>query len=119
MKLLNKKGAEIMQKYGLRCATDVTGFGLIGHAYKLALASDVCLQLTTKEIPLLGGAFRLAEMGCLPGACFRNQEYVEDFCSFGESVSYEDKMLLYDAQTSGGLLICVPENLALQVLQEL
>ena len=52
MKLLNKVGAEIMQKYGIKCATDVTGFGLIGHAYKLALASEVCLQLHTKSSPL-------------------------------------------------------------------
>ncbi len=119
MKLLNKKGAEIMQKYGVKCATDVTGFGLIGHAYKLALASDVCLELGTHNLPLLNGAYDLAELGCLPGACFRNQEFVEEFCQFSDDVVYENKMLLHDAQTSGGLLMCVPKESVNIVLEEL
>lgn len=119
MKLLNKVGAEIMQKYGVKCATDVTGFGLIVHAYKLALASDVCLHLITKNIPLLRGAFDLAELGCLPGACFRNQEFVEEFCYFSEEVVYEHKMLIHDAQTSGGLLMCVPKDSVNDILKDL
>lgn len=119
MKLLNMQGAEIMQKYGVKCATDVTGFGLIGHAYKLALASDVCLHLDTKNIPLLRGAYDLAELGCLPGAGFRNQEFVEEFCHFSDEVVYENKMLIHDAQTSGGLLMCVPKKLVNEVLEDL
>lgn len=119
MKLLNMKGAELMQKYGVRCATDVTGFGLIGHAFKLAQASEVSLELNTNKIPLLRGAYELAELGCLPGACFRNQEYVEEFSSFSEEVVYELKMLIHDAQTSGGLLMCVPEDAVQNILAEL
>lgn len=119
MKLLNKRGAEVMQKYELRCATDITGFGLIGHALKMAQASNICIELDSKSIPVLNGADDLAELGCLPGACFRNQEFVEEFCSFEETVSYETKMLMHDAQTSGGLLMCVPESKSHEILEEL
>ena len=108
MKLLNKNGAEIMQKYYIKCATDVTGFGLIGHALKLAQASKVSININTQDVPHLKGSYELAEMGCLPGACFRNQEYVEEQCFIDKDVVYENKMLIHDAQTSGGLLICVP-----------
>ncbi len=111
MKHLNKKGAEVMQKYDVKCATDITGFGLIGHAMKLAIASKVSIQINTKDVPYLNGAFELAEMGCLPGACFLNQDYVEEFCFFDKQLVYENKMLIHDAQTSGGLLICIaPEK---------
>jgi selenide,water dikinase len=108
MKLLNKNGAEIMQKYHIKCATDVTGFGLVGHALKLAQASKVSINIHTQDVPHLKGSYELAEMGCLPGACFRNQEYVEEQCFIDKDVVYENKMLIHDAQTSGGLLICVP-----------
>lgn len=119
MKQLNKKGAEIMQKYQVKCATDVTGFGLIGHALKLAQASKVSININSKDVPHLIGAFDLAELGCLPGACFRNQEYVEKDCYFQDDVIYENKMLLCDAQTSGGLLICVSAENKDAMLNEL
>ena len=119
MKLLNKKGAEIMQKYDVKCATDVTGFGLIGHALKLAQASKVSININSLEVPLLKGAFDLAELGCIPGACFRNQEYVENDCSFHDDVVYENKMMCCDAQTSGGLLICVAPEHKDAMLEEL
>lgn len=119
MKLLNKKGAEIMQKYDVKCATDVTGFGLIGHALKLAQASKVSININSLEVPLLKGAFDLAELGCIPGACFRNQEYVENDCSFHEDVVYENKMMMCDAQTSGGLLISVAPEYKDAMLKEL
>ncbi|NOR86029.1 MAG: selenide, water dikinase SelD [Bacteroidales bacterium] len=119
MKHLNKNGAEVMQKYHIKCATDVTGFGLIGHALKLAQASKVSINIYTKDVPHLEGAFALAEMGCLPGACFRNQDYVEDFCFIDKNVVYENKMLIHDAQTSGGLLICVPAQHKDAIIQDL
>lgn len=119
MKHLNKNGAEVMQKYDIKCATDVTGFGLVGHALKLAQASKVSINIDTKEVPHLNGAYALAEMGCLPGACFRNQDYVEDFCFIDKNVVYENKMLIHDAQTSGGLLICVPVQHKEAIIQDL
>ncbi|MGB7569919.1 MAG: selenide, water dikinase SelD, partial [Chitinivibrionales bacterium] len=111
MKLLNKNGARIMQEFSVRCATDITGFGLLGHALKMALASSVTLEIRSAEVPILPGAFDLADKGCIPGAAFRNQEFVEQGCRFHFSVGYTVKMLLCDAQTSGGLLICIkPDN---------
>lgn len=110
MQQLNRRGAELMQKYHVRCATDITGFGLVGHAMKLATASKVTITITSALVPLLGGVYDLAEMGCLPGACFRNQEFTEFSTKFAKGVDYNRKMLLMDAQTSGGLLMTVPET---------
>ena len=119
MKLLNKKGSELMQKYSVRAATDITGFGLLGHSYKIATSSNVTLSIDSNQLPLLPGALELAEMGCIPGGCFRNQEYVEQACDFDANLNYERKMLMMDAQTSGGLLICAPQNTADDLLAEL
>ena len=109
MKLLNKAGAEIMQEFKVRCATDITGFGLLGHGLKMAQASNVTLEIDSTAVPVLSGAYELAENGCLPGAAFRNQEFVEQDCLFEKDVDYSMKMLCLDAQTSGGLLMCIPE----------
>jgi selenide, water dikinase len=109
MKLLNKAGSEIMQEFGVRCATDITGFSLLGHALKMAQASKVTIEIESTEMPVLSGAYDLVENGCIPGAAFRNQEFVEPCALFGTTIDYSMKMLCLDAQTSGGLLMCVPE----------
>jgi len=109
MKQLNKEGSRIMQQFNIKCATDITGFGLAGHALKMAMGSHVTLEIEAEKVPFFEGAFDLIEMGCIPGACFRNLEFVENDCEFGSSLSYNHKMLMMDAQTSGGLLICCPE----------
>jgi selenide,water dikinase len=109
MKQLNRAGAEIMQIFGVKCATDVTGFSLLGHALKMAQASNVTLELESLEVPVLPGSYDLAETGCIPGAAFRNLEFVDGSTLFLESIDYSMKMLCCDAQTSGGLLMCVPE----------
>jgi len=83
------------------------------------MASEVTLVIETDKIPFFDGALSLLEMGCIPGACFRNLDYVETHCSFETSLNYEHKMLLMDPQTSGGLLICCPENLAVNLLEEI
>jgi selenide,water dikinase len=119
MKQLNKEGAKIMQSYNVKCATDITGFGLAGHALKLAMASNVTIKLKSELVPFFDGAINLVELGCIPGACFRNQEYVQEFCSFENTLEYNHKMLLLDAQTSGGLLICSPKESANQMLGDL
>lgn len=106
MKQLNKAAVPIMQKYGVKCATDITGFGLAGHAFKMAKASDVSLKIFSGKIPFFEGTMELLNLGCIPGACFRNLEYTENESLFGSGLSYEHKMLIMDAQTSGGLFIC-------------
>lgn len=118
MKLLNKKGCEIMQKYSLRAATDITGFGLLGHALKMAKASEVSMEIYSSKIPVLNGAYDLAEMGCIPGGAFRNQDYCETSV-FSDDIDYQIKMIMFDAQTSGGLLMCAPEHCAGEILSEL
>ena len=108
MKLLNRGGARLMQEFGVRSATDITGFGLLGHALKMAQASGVSFRIEGKRVPLLAGAYALADLGCLPGACFRNQEFAGETCAFAPAVDYTLKMLLFDAQTSGGLFMAAP-----------
>ncbi|MDD3877193.1 MAG: selenide, water dikinase SelD [Bacteroidales bacterium] len=119
MKQLNKAGTQIMQAYHIKSATDITGFGILGHALKMALGSEVTIQIDSDKVPFFDGVSELLEVGCIPGACFRNLEYVEAFCQFDKSLDYNKKMLLLDAQTSGGLLICCPEIKALSVIHEL
>jgi selenide,water dikinase len=119
MKLLNKGGAEVMQKYGIRGATDITGFGLAGHALKMAKASKVTITLNMKQVPLISNAYGLTELGCIPGASFRNLDYIETDSQFGSDLDYNLKMLACDAQTSGGLLISAPQTIVNEVLREL
>jgi selenide,water dikinase len=119
MKLLNDKGAEIMNKYQVKCATDITGFGLLGHALKMAQGSDVSIQINAESVPSIDKVIDLIDLGVIPGAAFRNLEFTGDGCHFEKSVSYNRKMLLMDAQTSGGLLICAPANDADKMVEEL
>jgi selenide,water dikinase len=119
MKQLNKQGALLMQEFDVCSATDITGFGLLGHALKLAQASNVSLRIDSRKVPLLSGAYDLADLGCLPGACFRNREFAEAACAFGSDVDYNLKMLLFDAQTSGGLFMAVKADKADDLLKRL
>lgn len=119
MKLLNKTGAELMQKYGVTGATDVTGFGLLGHALKLADASNVSLQIESDSLPALPQVIQLLEDGCIPGAAFRNLEFTGHSLHIATTCSTELKMLACDAQTSGGLLISVAADKANNLLNEL
>ncbi|MBI9101287.1 MAG: selenide, water dikinase SelD [Spirochaetales bacterium] len=119
MKCLNKQAAVVMQKYGVRCATDITGFSLLGHGMKLGRASGVQLNIDSTKIPALSGALDLLELGCIPGASFRNLKYTESSVYFGDSLDYNLKMLCADAQTSGGILMCAPADKADEMVKEL
>jgi selenide, water dikinase len=119
MKQLNKAGAEIMNRSGVRCATDITGFGLLGHALKMADASDVTIEFDAATVPFLDDAYRLVELGCIPGASFRNQDFVGERCEFTNSIDYNLKMLMFDPQTSGGLLFAVARDKSGDALAEL
>lgn len=119
MKLLNKEGARLMREYGVSGATDITGFGLLGHALKMAKGSAARITLKAEHVPFLSGAYDLAEQGCLPGASFRNLKYVEKETSFSANLDYNLKMLLSDAQSSGGLFMAVDEGKAQSLVQEL
>ncbi|MCM1042019.1 MAG: selenide, water dikinase SelD [Bacteroides sp.] len=119
MCLLNAKGAEVMRNHGIRCATDITGFGLMGHACKMAAASGKQLHIDTASLPVLSGVLQLLQDGCVPGAAFKNLAFAKPHLQVGPGVSLERKMLCADAQTSGGLLMCVPPLEVPDVLQEL
>ncbi len=119
MKLLNKSGAEIMKKYNIKGATDITGFGLAGHAYKMAKASDVTISINMGKVPLIGKTYNLIDEGCIPGASFRNLEFVDEHLLSSKQLDYNLKMAAFDAQTSGGLLMSVIPADADKVLAEL
>jgi selenide,water dikinase len=122
MKMLNKEAARLMNKYAVKAATDITGFGLLGHALKMANASSVCLEIDVNNVQFYPQAMELIEQGCIPGACFRNKNYSKKHHSnifFSPDLSYSETMLLHDPQTSGGMLITVKEENAFDLLQEL
>ncbi|MBE9488559.1 MAG: selenide, water dikinase SelD [Bacteroidetes bacterium] len=119
MKILNKRGAELMQKYNVKGATDVTGFGLVGHAQKMAEASGVTMEIESKWLPVLPQVMDLINQGCIGGATFRNLDYSKGQVRFMDSCSTDFKMLCCDAQTSGGLLMGVEKQYVSQILSEL
>jgi len=119
MKLLNKTGAEVMKKYKIKGATDITGFGLAGHALKMAKASKVSFKISMKEVPLIGNSYQLIDDGCIPGASFRNLEYAEKDIEFAAGLDYNLKMLAFDAQTSGGLFFAAPAENVNKILKDL
>jgi len=119
MKLLNKSGAEVMKKYNVRGATDITGFGLAGHALKMARASHVSLAINMEQVPRIGNSYNLIDEGCIPGASFRNLEYAENDFVFAPDLEYNLKMLAFDAQTSGGLLFSAPPEKVNMILEDL
>jgi selenide,water dikinase len=119
MKKLNDGGARVMIEYGIRSATDITGFGLLGHGLKMAQASKVTLRFKASAVKTLPKVMDLIDLGCIPGAAFRNQEYSQPFCTFGKEVPYNKKMLLLDAQTSGGLLMAVKPEKSEEIIRSL
>ncbi len=112
MATLNKLAAEIMTEIGVNSATDVTGFGLLGHLKEMCEASSVSAKIDYQTLPFLSSVKELAEQGIVPGGTKRNLKFVKDSVQFGEHLSDIDKLLLADAQTSGGLLISLPAEKA-------
>ena len=108
MAALNKPGAVAMQRVGVNSATDVTGFGLMGHLKSMVKGSGVAAEVNLGAIPVLAGTRELLERGVAPGGTHRNLSSVEDAVTWAEGLTDEDRLLLCDAQTSGGLLISVP-----------
>ncbi len=107
MSRLNRAAAESACEAGVKAATDVTGFGLLGHGREMADASGVTLHLRVDQIPWLDGAAGYAEAGIFPGGSARNRTAYEDGVRFAADVTAAEQMLLFDAQTSGGLLVAV------------
>jgi selenide,water dikinase len=111
MTALNDGAARAALATGAHAATDITGFGLLGHLGNLLSASGVGARLRASAIPVLPGARELAARGVIPGGSRRNRE-AADGTTWGEGVGEVDQVIMTDAQTSGGLLLCVaPERL--------
>ena len=119
MKMLNKNAAETLQAFNPSAVTDVTGFGLIGHLIEMCKNSQVTAEINFSDIKFLPGAIELANDGIMPGGSKRNLEYSEKFVEFSNKLSDLQKLLACDAQTSGGLLISLPNDEADEFIKAL
>ncbi len=119
MGTLNKYAAEIMFKYNVNACTDVTGFGLAGHILEMQEGSDFSVILNSASLPLLAGALENAAMGLIPGGLYRNKTYVGARCIISDNISREIADIIFDPQTSGGLLISLPHGEAEEMVMEM
>ncbi len=118
MLVLNRQASEAMQAVQAKACTDVTGFGLVGHALEMALASQVTFTINSSQLPILPGTLELAQMGLVPAGAYHNRDYCQEKVDWSE-LSPEMISIISDPQTSGGLLIALPEDRIPQFQQEL
>ncbi|MET3698947.1 selenophosphate synthase [Bacillus oleivorans] len=118
MATLNKKAAEILSNFEPHAVTDVTGFGLMGHASEMAQGSRVSLEISYQKVPILNGTRNLAEQGVIPGGTKSNHKWLQAIVSYDPNLTEVDQLILCDAVTSGGLLIALPEKQAVQYIQQ-
>ncbi len=119
MTTLNAGAAQAMLRHEVHAATDITGFGLAGHAIKMADGSAVTLRIEESDLPLLPGALDCCRAGMIPGGGRRNREFFGPRTRISDEVAAEMAEIFFDPQTSGGLLIALPEPQALALLSEL
>lgn len=116
---LNAQSAAGMLKYEVHAATDITGFGLAGHACKMAEGSGVTLRIEESDLPVLPGALELCREGMIPGGGKRNRDYYGRHVAISEEIADEIGEIVFDPQTSGGLLIALPQDEAVALLGDL
>ncbi len=116
---LNKTARDIMVKYRVHSCTDVTGFSLMGHSYEMANGSGCTLHLMTEQIPYHRQAWEMADMGFVPAGAYRNRDYAEAHVCWKNPIPRPMQDILFDPQTSGGLLIAVDQADASAMLREL
>ena len=109
MMTLNRRACEAMLRFDVHSCTDITGFGLIGHAREMAVGSGVTIEIDVDRVPLLPGALQYARQGAIPGGLKNNREYASCAVEKTREIAPELEDLLYDPQTSGGLLISMAE----------
>jgi selenide,water dikinase len=105
MATLNRDAAEVMQNYPVHACTDITGFGLLGHVAEMLVDSPLGIRLASKSIPVIPEALDYARMGFVPAGAYKNREFRECMIDFSSSVDPILQDVLFDPQTSGGLLI--------------
>lgn len=116
---LNATASAIMREVAVHACSDVTGYGLLGHAFEMASGSGVTIVLEARTLPLLPGARRLAQQGCLTGGCRRNRDYLKNKIAIEQSVSDDLVEIALDPQTSGGLLMAVAADQADALVERL
>jgi len=119
MATLNKDAAEIMSNYPVHACTDITGFGLLGHIAEMIIDTGFSVTLTSKTIPIIPETLEYAEMGLVPAGTYKNREFRECMVDFAPSVDRLVQDVLFDPQTSGGLLISVDRESADGLLEKL
>jgi cysteine desulfurase len=116
---LNKTSCEVMTRFPVSACTDVTGFGLLGHLREMVKGAGVRAEIWSGKVPGLPGVTELIAAGIIPGGTLNNLDYVKDVIEWAADVPDPDKFILADAQTSGGLMIMLPEEFAGQFIREL
>lgn len=116
---LNRVAAEVMLEFEVQACTDVTGFGLLGHLAEMVVDSGFGVELQSDQIPLIPEALEFASMGIIPAGSYKNKEFRAAWIDIQAGVTQSVQDLLYDPQTSGGLLICLPESRAEALLEAL
>ncbi|SHM66383.1 selenophosphate synthase [Caldanaerovirga acetigignens] len=119
MNTLNKAASEAAIKVGVNAVTDITGFGLLGHAYEMAEASGVTIKIEAEKVPVISAIFEYASMGLLPAGLYANRRYLENKVIFLNDIKEELQDVFFDPQTSGGLLISCPEEKSEILIKEL
>ena len=112
MAALNRAASEVMQQFSVHACTDITGFGLLGHLAEMVEDSGMGLRLESSQIPILSEAIEYARMGMMPGGTFKNKEFRLGMIDFSSEVDPVIRDILFDPQTSGGLMICVKREQA-------
>jgi selenide,water dikinase len=118
MSRLNREASELAQEFNVRGGTDVTGFGLIGHAWEMAKGAGLQFRFEMNAIPFTSAAHKFAEAFTFPGGSLDNRKYYQEHVNFSGKFSEAEEMLLYDAQTSGGLLLAVANEKAKEFEEE-
>jgi len=119
MASLNKDAAEIMGKYPVNACTDITGFGFLGHLAEMVTDSGFGVKIQADRLPIISKALEFAGMGLVPAGAYRNRDFRSSMVDISSSVNLSVQDVLFDPQTSGGLLICVENKIADRLLDEL
>ncbi len=120
MTTLNKYGKKAIDKTGgVNSVTDITGFGLLGHALEMAMGSNVTIKINSKDIPVIEGSIEYANMGLIPAGAYSNKNYIKDRVYFKDNIPKYLEDIMYDPQTSGGLLISVRKDRVSSLLKAL
>ena len=119
MTALNKAAAEVMAHFPVSACTDVTGFGFIGHLSEMVLGSGYGVEIDSRSLPLIDAAIEFARMGMIPAGAYKNRKYRENMIKIAAGVPREIIDILFDPQTSGGLLMAVDASAAKELLRSL